>query len=413
MRHWLALVLVVGVGALMFGFAGCGGVGSPWFGSDLDAALSEARERDTLVMIDFKTSWCTWCKRLDQDTFSDSEVIAELEELVAIRLDAEEEGKDAAEKYGVRSFPTVVFLDAAGREVDRILGYLPPDAFLIEIRRIRTGDTFNACLASLDEDPANLDALERAVEGLLERSDAAAAMTRVEAFHSVHGDDENARHACRLLMFAARSAMNENFYRSVARLYRRDWPELPEVPDSLGVVHLHTVIAGLETIENDREALRSARLADAQDLLETLDIEKLDPGRLLEAAAFAFRAGQYDSATEFYRRWFDARDIGAQVERLNGVAWNLYLMGRERPAAIAMAQEAYDVDRDAGIGDTLARLLYVDGKIDEAIEIENRAAEDSDGRTAEEFAAAVEKMRNGQDLGDHPHFDEFPGEKQG
>ncbi len=77
-----------------------------------------------------------------------------------------------------------------------------------------------------------------------------------------------------------------------------------------------------------------------------------------------------------------------------------------------MAQEAYDVEREADVGDTLARLLYVDGKVDQAIEIEIRAAEKSDGRAAEEFTATVEKMRTGEDLGDRPGFEDFPGEKR-
>ena len=242
MQFWKTAVVVAGVVVLMSGLFGCGDHPEPWFDADLEAALEEAGERGTMVMVDFKTDWCTWCKRLDRDTFSDPEVITELEELVALQLDAEKEGVDAVEKYGIRSFPTIVFLDAAGHEVDRILGYMPPDAFLAEVQRIRAGDTFNACLARLNEDPSNLEALERAVEGLLERADATAAMIRVEAFHSTHGGDESNHRQCGRLMFTARSTMNESLYRSAARLYRRDWPELPEVPDSLGVANLYAVI---------------------------------------------------------------------------------------------------------------------------------------------------------------------------
>ncbi|MEN8163495.1 MAG: thioredoxin fold domain-containing protein [Acidobacteriota bacterium] len=412
MQFWKTAVVVAGVAALMSGLFGCGDHPEPWVEMDLEAALEEAGERGTLVMVDFKTDWCTWCKRLDRDTFSDPEVITELEELVALQLDAEKEGADAAEKYGIRSFPTIVFLDAAGHEIDRILGYMPPDAFLAEARRIRAGDTFNACLARLNDDPSNIEALERAVEGLLERSDAVGAMARVEAFHSTHGGDESPHRQCRRLMFTARSSMNESLYRSTARLYRRDWPELPEVPDSLGVANLYAVISNIEATEDDRQALRSARFDDAQALLETVDADALDTPQLFEVAGFAFRAGHFDQATDLYRRWFDQRQFGEALENLNQVAWNLYLIGRENQVAIAMAQEAYDVDREPGVGDTLARLLYVDGKVDEAIEIESRAAEGSEGRSAEEFAAVVETMRSGEDLGDRPSFEDFPGEKR-
>jgi len=407
------MFLVAGLGALASGLFGCADRSDPWFDSNLESALAEAGDRGALVMVDFKTDWCTWCKRLDRDTFSDPAVVAELAELVPLQLDAEKEGVDAAEKYGVRSFPTIVFLDSAGHEVDRILGYLPPDAFLAEVQRIRAGDTFNACLARLNEDPANLEVLERVVEGLLERSDAMAAIGRVEAFHLAHPEDGSAHGHCRALMFTARSTMNESLYRSAARLFRRDWPEVPEVPDSLGISHLHALVAGLEEVEDDRQALRTARFDDAMSLLESVDPEELDTVQMLGVAGFAFRAGHYDLATDLYRRWFDLRQAGDGVESLNHVGWNLYLMGRETKAAIAMAQEAYDVEREAGVGDTLARLLYVDGKVDQAIEIESLAAEASDGRAAEEFTVVVETMRSGEDLGDRPGYEDFPGEKVG
>ncbi|RLE32610.1 MAG: hypothetical protein DRJ61_09075 [Acidobacteria bacterium] len=404
--------LVAGLGALALGLFGCADRSDPWIDGDLESALVQAGERGTLVMVDFKTDWCTWCKRLDRDTFSDSAVITELGELVALQLDAEKNGVDAAQKYGVRSFPTILFLDAGGHEVDRILGYLPPDAFLAEVRRIRTGDTFNACLARLNEDPSNLEALERVVEGLLERSDAVSAIVRVEAFHKTHGEDEDSHRQCRRLMFTARSTMNESLYRRAARLYRRDWPELPDVPDSLGVEHLSALISALDQVEDDRGALRSARFADGLALLETVDVDTVDTLQLPEVAGFAFRAGHFDQATDLYRRWFDRRQVGENKDSLNQIAWDLYLMGRETEVALAMAQEAYDVDRDPGVGDTLARLLYVAGKVDEAIEIETRAAEGAEGRSEEEFEATVEMMRNGEALGDRPSFEIFPGEKR-
>lgn len=412
MQRIKTVVLLVVLAVFVGGLTGCNDQPDPWFGSDLEEAFAEAGKRRTLVMVDFMTDWCSWCKRLDKDTFSDASVVEELGELVALRLDAEKEGVDAAERYGVRSYPTIIFLDAAGHEVDRILGYLPPDAFLAEVQRIRAGDTFNACLARLNEEPSNLEALERAVEGLLERSDAAAAMKRVEDFHASHDGDEQSHIQCQALMFTARSALNESLYRSAARLYRRGWPEVPEVPDAVGAANLLAMVSGPEISGNDREELRAARLSDGQELVDTLDLENLGGENLLDVAGFAFRAGLYQQATQLYRRWFDTRQVGEGVNRLNQVAWNLYLMNGEPEAAIAMAQEAYDIDREPGVGDTLARLLYVTGKVDEAIEIQTLAAEASTGGAAEEYAAAVETMRSGDALEDHPGFDDYPGEKR-
>jgi len=65
-------------------------------------------------------------------------------------FNAEGTGQDAAERYAIGGFPTTVFLNGAGEEVDRIVGYLPPEEFLAELQRIRSGDTFAACIREFD-----------------------------------------------------------------------------------------------------------------------------------------------------------------------------------------------------------------------------------------------------------------------
>jgi thioredoxin-related protein len=46
----------------------------------------------------------------------------------------------------VDSYPTIVFVNGDGEEVDRILGYLPPGEFVTESRRIRNGGAVQARL---------------------------------------------------------------------------------------------------------------------------------------------------------------------------------------------------------------------------------------------------------------------------
>ena len=50
------------------------------------------------------------------------------------------EGKTLIEQYKISGFPSVVFVDSAGEEIDRIIGYLPPDKFLSEIQRVQRGE---------------------------------------------------------------------------------------------------------------------------------------------------------------------------------------------------------------------------------------------------------------------------------
>jgi thiol:disulfide interchange protein len=97
---------------------------------DFETALARASSDRKPVMLDFYTTWCGWCKRLDQTTLADGQVQKALAGVVPLRLDAEREGRELAQRFGVRSFPTIIFLDASGQEIERIPGFVGPDAFL-------------------------------------------------------------------------------------------------------------------------------------------------------------------------------------------------------------------------------------------------------------------------------------------
>ena len=51
-------------------------------------------------------------------------------QLVAVKLNAEREGRAVAMKYRVSGFPTVLYLDADGGEWGRMPGFLPAPEFL-------------------------------------------------------------------------------------------------------------------------------------------------------------------------------------------------------------------------------------------------------------------------------------------
>ncbi|MBD3853595.1 MAG: efflux RND transporter permease subunit, partial [Acidobacteria bacterium] len=170
--------------------------------------------------------------------------------------------------------------------MDRILGYLPPDKFLRRVGRIRTGDSFLACLNNLEEDPGNIEAIQRSVDGLLERSDPEGAINRIEAFH--RATDGNQLEICRGLMFTARVELHARVYQRAAKLYRRGWDRGFEVPNTQGTAELHAlVLDGLPALPPDDQAalLREARYEDAGGLLEIPDLE----ARMVRPVLFSFR----------------------------------------------------------------------------------------------------------------------------
>jgi thiol:disulfide interchange protein len=107
----------------------------PWV-PDLPTALSRAGGENKLVMVDFYTDWCRWCKLMDQNTFTDASVQKALQQVVPVRLNAETDGRDVAQRFNVEGFPTLIFLDSRGAEVGRIPGYLDPGSFLDQLHNI-------------------------------------------------------------------------------------------------------------------------------------------------------------------------------------------------------------------------------------------------------------------------------------
>jgi thioredoxin-related protein len=383
-----------------------------WYDGNLDQAIAAAKQDDTLVFVEFNTEWCSWCRRLEAETLTDPEVRRELDAMVALQLDAEKEGKQDAERFGVESYPTMVFLDPSGEEVERIVGYLPPDKFLAEVRRIRTGDTLYACLQELHDDPTNVDAIRRAVEGLLERSDPEGAIAKIKRFHA---QDGHAHDTCRQLMFLAGRDLHYRVYLKAAKLYREGWKTTIEAPPIPGTRALSALFEeGLTELEPNQQAklMRQARYDDAAELLAMIDIEQADGDALFAAAAFAFRGGHYELAATLYERWYADPTTTHNADMLNRAAWQLYLARESIGSAIAMAREAFTLEPSADIADTLARLLYADGQRDEAIGLETKAAELADRGRAEGYREAVEKMKVGIDLGDEPAFESYPGPRE-
>lgn len=89
-------------------------------------SLDAAEKAHKLVLADFYTSWCGWCKRLDQTTFADPDLMKYISEhYIPVKLNAEDgaEGQRTAEKNDVSAFPTGLVFSPNGKVVGRIFGY--------------------------------------------------------------------------------------------------------------------------------------------------------------------------------------------------------------------------------------------------------------------------------------------------
>ncbi len=95
------------------------------------------------IFIDFSTSWCGWCKKMDRETFTDPDVIKMLNDnFVSVRVVGDSknqldiDGYKISERdltsreFGVRGFPAFWFLESDGSKIGPLSGYQPAETFM-------------------------------------------------------------------------------------------------------------------------------------------------------------------------------------------------------------------------------------------------------------------------------------------
>ena len=82
----------------------------------LSQLLDKAAKENKPVFVDFYTTWCTPCKMMDEDVFTDSGLAAYYNEnFLNYKVDCEKDnGVNLASIFGINTYPTLIFLDEKG-----------------------------------------------------------------------------------------------------------------------------------------------------------------------------------------------------------------------------------------------------------------------------------------------------------
>lgn len=118
-----------------------GPLGGIEWDTDLQAAITQAKQEGKPVMIDFYADWCAACKELDRYTYTDPLVMEEAERFINVKIDGTIEDDEILElydRYGIQGLPTVLFLEPDGTPLDdpKVTGFLDGKRFLAEMKKV-------------------------------------------------------------------------------------------------------------------------------------------------------------------------------------------------------------------------------------------------------------------------------------
>jgi tetratricopeptide (TPR) repeat protein len=138
-----------------------------WQSITLDEAIAQAKEQETMVLLDVWAAHCHACGDMDQEIWQAPEGLALAEGLIPIKIDTQSPaGRELMKRLPITGLPAVIFLRGDGTEFDRVEGYTDRNLFLQAARPVRDGtDALLAIEKTLQANPKlltlQLQALDR------------------------------------------------------------------------------------------------------------------------------------------------------------------------------------------------------------------------------------------------------------
>ena len=106
-----------------------------WFSFKEGLALSNSEGKK--AFIHFKADWCSYCHRMDRETFRDPAVVAYLNEnFIAIKVDTDKQA-NVADMFGVRTLPDNWFISEKGERLGYRQGYIPAGTFMKILKSVK------------------------------------------------------------------------------------------------------------------------------------------------------------------------------------------------------------------------------------------------------------------------------------
>jgi lipopolysaccharide biosynthesis regulator YciM len=276
---------------------------------------------------------------------------------VSIKINTEKgEGPKLKKKYGVGGLPTLLLVDSKGEEVDRLVGFRPPDKFIAALKPIIAGDSFAALKKRAEAKPDDIKSVLAYAKKLEERR---------------------------------KSAEAEKIYLRIIESKKTDAALRVEAKGRLAILKfVKSRGANAEPLELFFKENKSSKSAvEAARMLFSVYQRQKKNERAVELGEYLLKNGS-----------------GEDALFLNSFAWFLATNDLQLKRALKLARKAAKLSPKAPhILDTLAEAYHRNGKHGKAVKTQKKAIELVSERQKKqyekrlaEFEAALEKSKSGE-----------------
>ena len=376
--------------------------------------LAKAKKENKFIFIDCYTTWCGPCKMMSSQVFPLEEVGQFYNEKfinIKIQLDTTKNdneevkrwfaaGKELADKYNVRAYPTYLFFDANGQIVHRAVGSSDPTTFIKKGKDATTAETQYYTAKRLYEAGNKDQALLLKLARLSTEGYDQPFSQQVSKEYLATQKDLLTEENIKLLSNIIQKSTDPGFEELINNPTLFDKYNYP----GFATQAIRNIIAMEEIFPV--VAPRGQKPPDNPDWDAVLkSAEKKYPLYAKEAVSFykieiARRANNwpvFSTAVTDYLKLYSSNGLAGT---LNNFAWTIF----EKCDDMACIEKALNWSKQSLAGndkehmfiDTYANLLYKSGKKKEAIEWETKARDIATGDDSKGYQSTIDKMVKGE-----------------
>jgi thioredoxin-related protein len=394
----------------------------------------KAKEENKFIFVDAYATWCGPCKKMDKEVYTNKEVGTEVSQnFIAVKVQMDKTSKDdeqvkawypvaqSLNDYGIDGYPSFLFFSPDGKLAHKALGYQDTHQFVNLLKDALTDPElrYKKMVQQFEEGKINYATMPDLARQALRKKDKEFATSVAKKYKEGYIDklNENEAYTKSNLLFLC------EFYNLLSSKdrYFRFFRKSPELADSIIDIKegrkFRKVASLVLTGIIRKEEITDKIYKDGKPMVSpTPDWNKIK--KLIskkydnEYVAQLFPDEQiqfYQSAKDWtnYVKYVNEKiktvppkkggrlfgSFFGDAWQLNSYSWTLFLKCNDKgilAAALPWMDLSIQLDEKEYAIDTKANLLYKIGRVQEAIELEEKAAALSKGNMA-----TLEKMKAG------------------